>query len=111
MSQVLTINPANDFDILWSFATRGATGAFINSGVTVTMSLFAPGIEPDTGVPVTDASALPMTYVTGSNGEYLGVLPYTLALAAGEGYHLRIYATGDLHAQITLDATVVPRTS
>jgi hypothetical protein len=109
--QVLTISPGNDEDILWSFASRGATGAFINTGITVTMSLFAPGDDPDTATPITGAANLPMGYQDDSNGLYLGTLPHTLSLTVGSGYKLRITATGSLHARITLDVTVVDRTS
>lgn len=113
MSQTLTISPGNDEDILWSFASRGATGRFINSGVTVTMSLFAPLADPDTDDPIANADELSMAYVENSNGEYLGVLPssVTATLTVGSGYHLRITSSGDLNARITLDVVVVERTS
>lgn len=110
MTTELTIYIDNDNDVLWQFMAREATGSFINDA-TVTMSLFAPDVDPDTGTPVTGAANLAMTYQTGSNGFYLGVLPYSLALTAGSGYKLRITATGTYHAQRTLDATVVERRS
>lgn len=100
----------NDNDVLWRGMIRDATGEFINDA-TVTMSLFAPGDDPDTDDPITGADDVVMTYQTGSNGDYLGVLPNSLTLTAGTGYKLRVTATGTYHGQRTLDVTALERTT
>lgn len=110
MATTHTLYLDNNRDVLWEFMAREATGEFVNDAV-VTMSLFAPDVDPDTGTAIVGAAALPMTYQSGSNGRYLGTLPYTLPLTVGAGYHLRIIVTSPYHAEATLDVVVVERNS
>ena len=105
----LTLFRFNDNTVFWDFMDLASDGSYVNNA-TVTMTL-----KNASDVNVTGAVDLAMTYVTGSNGQYQGVIPYNLgwdAVApAGSGYHLVITATGTQHAKRTLDVTVSERTS
>ena len=105
----LTIFRFNNNTVFWEFMDLASDGSYVNDA-TVTMTL-----KDADDANVTGAVALTMPYVTGSNGQYQGVIPYNLdwnAVApAGSGYHLVITATGTQHALRTLDVTVSERTS
>lgn len=86
--------------------TRSSSGAYVNDA-TVTMTL-----KDSSDVAVSGASALPMSYVTDSNGLYQGTLPNTLSLTAGATYTLEISATsGSTVAFWAISVSVVNRTS
>ena len=106
---VLTIYRFNDNTVVWDGMYRASDDEYVDDS-TVTMTL------TDTDdVPVSSAVDLAMAFVSGSNGQYQGVLPASLNWAddipVGSGYHLVITATGTQHARRTLNVTVSERTS
>lgn len=87
--------------------TLSSNGSYVNDA-TVTMTL-----KTSAGATVSGASALVLTYVTGSNGKYQGTLPYTLSLTNGETYTLEITGItgGGERAFWALAVDVVDRTT
>lgn len=68
--------------------------AFDNAA-TLTLSLHTSEANAQANTsPVSGASAISMSYVTGSNGVYRGVLPYTLTLTSGNRYWIGIAIVG-----------------
>jgi hypothetical protein len=64
------------------------TETFVNDA-TVTFTL-----KDSAGSAVSGASAVSMTYVTGTKGVYEGVMEDNVSLTAGSTYYLEITATG-----------------
>ncbi len=63
-----------------------APGAYLNAA-TVTVTL-----KDEAGNAVTGAENVTMDYVSGSNGEYLGKLPHTIALVDNDQYIAEVTA-------------------
>jgi hypothetical protein len=106
MSSVLTVYRNNDNLVQNPTPmTLSSDGSYVNDA-TVTMTLKDSG-----GTPVSGASSLSLTYVTGSNGRYQGTLPYTLTLTAGAEYTLEITGTSGSGARAfwVLEVDVVNR--
>ena len=68
-------------------ASSSLATSYINSG-TVTMTLY----DAD-NVAVTGATALALAYVTSSDGDWYGTIPYSVALTENAKYTLVITAT------------------
>ena len=106
---VLTIYRFNDNTVFWEFMDRASDSEYVSDAL-VRMTLKDPN---DVDVP--NAVDVDMDYVTNSNGQYQGVIPYDLdwdtVAPVGTGYHLVITATGTQHAKRTLDVTVSERNS
>lgn len=68
----------------------GDSGPFINNA-TLTLSLHTSEANAAANTsPISNASSIAMDYITGSNGDYRGVLPYTLTLTIGTVYWVGI---------------------
>lgn len=90
----------SDFNLTLNGARLSATGAYLNAA-TVTYTLYtAAGVSVSTGT---------LTYVTSSNGNYLGVIESTVTstLTAGASYYVRFTlaeGTADLADRLDLIA-------
>lgn len=116
----LTLYRKNDNLIEWQWLTQSTNGAFINDG-TVTFTLYSGySLVSTTGVlttpsgsvnqAVTNATAVPMTYVTDSNGKYQGKIPASVALDLALTYTLEINGTANGHtARRSIPVTVIDR--
>lgn len=104
-----TIYRLNDNTVEVSLLALSTDGSYLNAAtVTMTLCTYASGSR----VVVTDASALSLTYVTGSNGRYQGAIPASLTLVAGDTHTLEITATSGFNdAFVTLDIEVLNRTT
>ncbi len=100
-----TIYLSNDNLVEWSFMDQASDGSYVNDA-TVTMTLKLAGS------PVSGATAVALTYVSGSNGRYQGVIPSSVSLTAGGNYTLEITAvSGTKDGFVTLDIDAVNRVS
>lgn len=68
--------------------TDESTGAYINSGATVTADIYDV-----TAAGVVGSSSITLTYVAASNGKWRGVMPYSVVLPSGNSFKLRVTAT------------------
>lgn len=89
------INSDNAVYVRGLRADNAASGVTIDDA-TVTLSLHLTEAAAAAGTsPVTGASSISMTYVTDSNGDYRGVLPYSVTLTLGDVYWVRILIVSD----------------
>lgn len=104
-----TVYRLNDNTVEWQSMLLSTDGSYVNDAtVTMTLCTYASGSR----VVVTNASALSMSYVSGSNGKYQGQLPASLTLVAGDPHKLEITAaSGANDAFVELDVNVLNRTS
>lgn len=78
-----------------------ATGAYVNGGVTVAADLVPiAGGAAITGTPIT------LTYVTGSNGDWQGILPADLPVALASLYRARLTADGGVNLRGYWELTI-----
>ncbi len=87
---------------------QDADGNFVsNAAVTMTLA------HPDSPSVNLLGSAVTLSYVTGSNGRYRGVIQSTVLLTAGVTYELIISATvnGDAQTSIKVAAEALTRTT
>lgn len=97
----------NDNEVMFG-GVQDADGNFV-SNATVSMTLADPA-SPTVNLL---GSAVTLSYVTGSNGRYRGVIQSTVALVAGVTYDLVITATvaGDADTSIRISAEALTRTT
>lgn len=115
-----TIYRKNDNAIEWQWLKDSTDGEYVNDG-TVTFTLYSGySLVSTTGdratttgtVNVVVAGPTTMSYVTGSNGKYLGKLAATVDLDLAKEYTLEINATANGHtARRSIPVTVVDRVS
>lgn len=93
----ITLERGSDNLVEWSGMTETSDGAYLN-GATVTMTLYsgysraeATGVV--SGTVITGATSLALSYVSGSNGTYQGVIPSTVTLSLALVYTLQVTAT------------------
>lgn len=107
---MLTLKRKNDFVLTWFDMDLGTDGSWVTNAV-VTMSLYVTS----TDVVVSGASALTMSYVSGSNATYQGRIPASAlpsSLSLGELYYITVDATsGSYTAYAKLEAQLVERTT
>lgn len=83
-------------------AVNALTGAYLNAAV-VACNLYDSG-----GALVPGASGITMTYQPGTNGNYAGVIPSTVALVDGAQYTVEIvFAQNDVDRTIRWDVLAV----
>lgn len=103
--QIVTLFKQNDNSIVWD-EMQDASGNFLNSA-TVTMTL-----KDSNSNPVTGATNVPLTYVSGSNGRYQGAISSNVGLVVGASYTLELTAfQGDKDAFRKLTVQVLERTT
>lgn len=86
MSGILLIRNDNDFRIRGFRDSRAASGVYLNAATTATWEL---NPAKKATAPVAVASGT-MTYVTGSNGEYVGGIDDSVVLVEGTEYWLNV---------------------
>lgn len=84
----MTVFAANTNLITLTGLQAAVDASYINDATVVCT------IKTAAGVAVTGATAIAMAYVAGSDGNYRGVLPATVALADGSNYVAHIDADG-----------------
>jgi len=82
-------------DVVWDDAVLNSTQVALNASDAVVYSLYQSDYptSEDKGTVVSGASAISMTYVTGSNGKFIGPLAASVALTWGSYYVLEVTAT------------------
>lgn len=113
-----TIYRKNDNLIEWQWLKGASDDEYINNG-TVSFTLYSGySLVSTTGVLTTPAGAVnviaagptTMSYVTGSNGKYQGILPASVALDLALEYTIEINATaGGRTARRSIPVSVVDR--
>ena len=113
-----TIYRKNDNAIEWQWLKDATDGEYINDG-TVTFTLYSgyslvstTGVltTPSGAINVTMAGPTAMSYVTGSNGKYIGKLAASVALDLALEYTIEINATAGGHtARRSIPVTVGDR--
>lgn len=79
----------NNSHLLTVQGLKNGEGEFVRDGATVEATLY----EPDGQTEVTGASwPVVLTYVSGSNGDYVGDMPAGVEVEAGGRYQLRVTA-------------------
>ncbi len=112
----ITLERGSDNLVEWAGMTESSGGAYVN-GATVTMTLYSGYSRSATtgavsGTPVSGATSLPLSYVSGSNGTYQGVIPSTVTLNLELDYTLQITATHGAYSRVrALAATVIDGTT
>lgn len=108
---MITFQRENANTVKWSFMDQSSDQAYVNDA-TVTATLKVDS----TDAVVSNFSSIPLTYVTGSNGKYVGsvaasVFPSSMTL--GTDYRLEVTATvsGTQVGFRKLPAQVVERTT
>lgn len=95
----VTLERGSDNLVEWSSMTETSDGSFVN-GATVVMTLYSDYSRSEStgavsGTPVSGATSLTLSYVSGSNGKYQGVIPSTVTLSLTVTYTLQVTATFD----------------
>ena len=107
MTDTITLNRLNSNTLKLLGLRYSSNGAYVSDGtVTATLKL------DSTGDPVTGANGLTLTLVSGSDGNYLGEIPYSVSLTAGAAYTLEVTAdSGTKRGFWPIPVQVVNRTS
>lgn len=87
MAAPLTIWVGNDTPIKVIGLRESVNGALQNNLTTVSVS-----IRDDDGVALSPAVNVTMSFISGSDGDYLGTIPYTASLTAGKNYKIFVEA-------------------
>ena len=81
-------------DIWWEGAKDDATNTYLDGTATVVFSVYETNAaDDDNGDVVTGASAVAMSYVASSDGNFVGNLPASASLTRGSWYWLEVTAT------------------
>ncbi len=83
-----TIYVNEDTEVIWDKMTDEANGSFVNSA-TVT---FAVSTTPYPAVNAVANGTGSLSYVSASDGRFVGAIPYNVAVTRGATYYLQITA-------------------
>lgn len=82
-------------DVEWVGAKQNSNDTYLDATATVVFSVYASDLDTDNenGTVVTGASALTMTYISDSDGKFIGHLPATASLVRDTYYWMETTAT------------------
>ena len=84
-------------DVVWNDAVVNSTGNAMDGRDALVFSVYAAAVDPETdkdsGAVVTGASAISMSYISGSNGKFIGHLPASASLVRDAYYWIEVTAT------------------
>ena len=101
---LLTLYRNNDNSIFWPSMSLSDDGTFVTDAEVVAT------LKDADGVPVPGAANIVLTYIAGSNGDYVGHVGPDVGLTVGAPYTLVYVASSGLNdARITAQVQVLER--